>query len=87
MTNTRCTYLSETFPEATVIREEFKGHPWSGRTQMGYGTRIPTDYMVIIGKRKYRVYCCCYSNSGTCYIDTKDHKFVVVLYSDIPEGI
>lgn len=87
MTTTRCTYLSETFPEAKVIRSEFKGHPWSGRDRSGYGRRIPTSYMVLLNGRKYRVYCCCFSNSGTCYIDTKDHKFVVVCDSDIPEGI
>jgi hypothetical protein len=83
-TETRCTYLSETFPDAKVIRSVFKGHPYSGRDAMGYGRKIPTDYMVLLNNRKYRVYCCCFSNAGTCYIDTKTHKFVVVLNSDIP---
>jgi hypothetical protein len=87
MTETRCAYLSETFPDAKAIRSEFKGHPWSGRDTMGYGRKIPTDYMVLLNNRKHRVYCCCFSNAGTRYIDTKDHKFVVVRDSDIPEGI
>lgn len=38
-------------------------------TASGYGRRIPTPYMVKIGKRWRRVYCCIYSNSGTCYVE------------------
>jgi len=37
-------------------------------TSTGYGRRIPTRTMVrYLGKWR-RVYCCIYSNSGTCYI-------------------
>ena len=34
----------------------------------GYGNRIPTDFMIKYQGRWRRVYCCCYSNSGTLYI-------------------
>ena len=38
-------------------------------TRTGYGRRIPTAYQVRLSGRWRRVYCCCYSNSGTCYVD------------------
>lgn len=38
-------------------------------TKSGYGRRIPTTRMVRYGGRWRRVYCCIFSNSGTCYID------------------
>lgn len=40
-------------------------------TRSGYGRRIPTERMVQIpgSPRWRRVYCCCYSNSGTCYVE------------------
>jgi len=37
-------------------------------TATGYGKRIPTLYMVKHGGKWKRVYCCIYSNIGTCYI-------------------
>lgn len=37
----------------------------------GYGSRIPTQYMVKYNNRWHRVYCICYSNSGTLYIGKK----------------
>jgi hypothetical protein len=45
----------------------------------GYGRKIPTEYMVRLkDKRWRRVYVCCYSNSGTAYIETKDCDFLVI---------
>ena len=40
-----------------------------GQGADGYGRKIATDYMVRFnGKGPWlRVYCCCYSNSGTLY--------------------
>lgn len=37
---------------------------------LGYGRKIPTHRMVRLpgDKRWRRVYCCCYSNTGTCYV-------------------
>lgn len=38
------------------------------QTASGYGSKLVTSKMVLIGKRWHRVYCICYSNVGTCYI-------------------
>lgn len=40
-------------------------------TASGYGSRIPTAYMVKYNGRWRRVYCICYSNSGTLFIGKK----------------
>ena len=37
-------------------------------TSTGYGRKIPTQHMIKWGNKWQRVYCCIYSNSGTCYI-------------------
>lgn len=37
-------------------------------TATGYGKRIPTGHMVRFNGKWRRVYCCQYSNVGTCYI-------------------
>lgn len=36
--------------------------------QSGYGRKIPTEHMIKWCGKWRRVYCCIYSNSGTCYI-------------------
>ena len=38
-------------------------------TASGYGRRIPTSNMVRLDGRWRRVYCCCYGNAGTCYVE------------------
>lgn len=40
-------------------------------TRSGYGRRIPTEWVVMYNGRWQRVYCCIFSNSGTCYIEHK----------------
>jgi hypothetical protein len=37
-------------------------------TVTGYGSKIPTRYMVKINGRWRRVYMACFGNAGTCYI-------------------
>jgi hypothetical protein len=39
-------------------------------TRTGYGRKIPTRHMVKLpgSPRWRRVYCCIYSNAGTCYV-------------------
>jgi hypothetical protein len=37
-------------------------------TATGYGRKIPTRYMIRLNGKWRRVYCCIFSNSGTCYI-------------------
>jgi hypothetical protein len=38
------------------------------QTASGYGNKLATPYQVQINSRWRRVYCCCFSNSGTCYV-------------------
>lgn len=47
-------------------------------TASGYGRKIPTDTMIKYNGRWRRVYCCIFSNSGTCYIVGPDKKWIVV---------
>ena len=46
--------------------------PWQERglmaTSTGYGKKIPTRKMLKINNRLHRIYCCIFSNSGSCYI-------------------
>ena len=46
-------------------------------TASGYGRRIPTSRMVRLNKRWRRVYCCIFSNAGTCYIEQGKNWIVV----------
>lgn len=42
--------------------------PRSGQTISGYGSKIPTRYMLKIGNRWHRVYAMVYGNSGSSYV-------------------
>lgn len=46
--------------------------PWQERglmyTATGYGRKIPTRQMIKVNGKWRRVYCCIFSNIGTCYI-------------------
>jgi len=48
-------------------------------TATGYGKKIPTTRMVRLPNdpRWRRVYCCIYSNIGTCYV-TKGRDWIVI---------
>jgi hypothetical protein len=58
--------------------------PWQraglSYTATGYGRKIPTQHMVKLpGSPKWRrVYCCIYSNSGTCYVTDKQGNWIVI---------
>ncbi len=80
---TRCEYLGEIFPDFIAEDRPFLGHPYAGRNQQGYGRKIPTDFAIRLGSRWHRVYVCCFSNAATAYINTKNHKFLVVLDGDL----
>ena len=43
-------------------------------TATGYGSRLTTTRMIRMGERWRRVYCACFSNSGTCYIEIGKNK-------------
>lgn len=47
-------------------------------TTSGYGKRLNTGKKLWFNNRLYRVYCCIFSNNGTCYIRTKKYGEVVV---------
>ena len=49
-------------------------------TSSGYGRKIPTTHMVRFpgNPRWRRVYCCCWSNAGTCYV-TSGKDWIVIL--------
>ena len=48
-------------------------------TASGYGRKIPTVHMVRLpgSPRWRRVYCCIYSNAGTCYV-TQGKDWIVI---------
>lgn len=46
-------------------------------TASGYGRRIPTSRMIRLNGRWRRVYCCIFSNSGTCYVEQGKDWIVV----------
>jgi hypothetical protein len=46
-------------------------------TATGYGKKIPTSHKIEWNGKKYRVYCCIFSNSGTCYIISKGQEITV----------
>lgn len=56
--------------ESVEVKREPMAHHLAGLsfTATGYGSRIPTEYMVSWLGRWRRVYCRIYSNSGTLYI-------------------
>ena len=58
--------------------------PWQERglsyTRSGYGRRIPTRHMIRLNRRWRRVYCCVYSNVGTCYVGKIEQKLFVDKY-------
>ncbi len=51
-------------------------------TASGYGSKIPTEYMVHWRGRWRRVYCRIFSNSGTLYIRHEGGRIVVTTYGD-----
>ena len=63
------TYLDPATVEAT--RQTDRPSGYRGRSD-GYGSRIPSSWMLRIGKRWHRVYVVCWSNSGSAYVRTKD---------------
>jgi hypothetical protein len=46
--------------------------PWQRRglcqTATGYGRKLATSRAIMFNGKPRRVYCCCFSNSGVCYI-------------------
>ena len=57
----------------------FRPLPWQERglmaTSTGFGKKIPTRKMLKINNRLHRIYCCIFSNSGSCYITYNKHTY------------
>jgi hypothetical protein len=74
---------SGTYPHLWVEDGEFiEAETWWQKrnlmyTSTGYGKKIPTDKMVRFEGRDRRVYCCIYSNAGTCYIVYKGEDIII----------
>lgn len=47
------------------------------QTASGYGRKLLTPYKLSLNGRLLRVYCCCFSNSGTCYVITRGRSVIV----------
>jgi hypothetical protein len=69
-------YLHKHHPDATYLFQPYKGY--SGYTRSGYGKRLPTDWVVRIGKRLHRVRCMCWSNAGTLWVRVRGQQLIFV---------
>lgn len=73
--------------------EDFKIKPllWQKRgkqyTVTGYGSKIPTEYMIKVnddcGRRWHRIYCSIYGNSGASYIIVKNRRKYIQFDTEI----
>jgi len=48
-----------------------------GRGLDGYGMKIALGYAVFYGGRWRRVYCTCFSNSGTCWFKARSKTHII----------
>jgi len=58
----------EQLDDRLVAAVEVTAEPMYGRTASGYGRKLPTRYMLTIGKRQHRVYAVCFSNVASFYV-------------------
>lgn len=72
-------YLDE--KSVTAVR---RTKPLAVRTRSGYGSKLPTDIMLQLNKRWYRVYVMIYSNAGSAYILQKGEKVLLGSYDPQP---
>lgn len=69
-------YLSEIENKTHLLWWQERGLSY---TTTGYGRKIPTSRMVRYNGKWRRVYCCIYSNIGTCYIESGKTKDWIVV--------
>lgn len=83
-------YLTDVYPDTVFVRSDVARlgmmQMAPGQGVYGYGRKISTDYMATFNGRKHRVYCCCFSNAGTCYV-LSGGKWLVVKDGDIPDSV
>ena len=83
-------YLCDVHADVTFKRNDV---PRRGMMQLapgqgadGYGRKISTDYMAHVNGKWRRIYCCCFSNAGSLYVeDGKD--WLHVRDTDIPDSV
>lgn len=68
-------YLHDIHPNATIIEAPFTGH--NGAGVFGYGKKIKTSFKVRINNRLHRLYCMCWSNSGTLWVRVGGKQVIV----------
>lgn len=51
------------------------------QTASGYGKKLTTQWKMQRNGREYRVYCMCFSNSGTLYIISKGKRLIIRDYT------
>lgn len=65
-------------PDNTIV---FEPRPlqWQKRglmqTATGYGRKLTTRYMAVVGKRAYRVYATCFSNCASLWVTIKGVQY------------
>ena len=65
-------------PDITVKPENLVHRPlWFHKrhllqTATGYGRNLKTEFMYLYNNRLHRIYFCCFSNTGTLYVKTKN---------------
>ena len=52
----------------------------AGQNAHGYGRKIALDHAVYFNGRWRRVYCCCFSNSGTAYLAQRTKVFGPIVH-------
>jgi hypothetical protein len=70
-----------TIGSTAIMRKPMEHHKLGlSYTATGYGSKIPTEYMVqTIDNKWRRVYCCIFSNNGTLYVQHGKEKTIVDL--------
>jgi hypothetical protein len=58
-----------------------KFNPLKRANRSDYGKKLATGWQVFHGNRWRKVWCVCYSNSGSTYVMVKKKRFLVNIYN------
>ena len=67
-------YCLDTLRDQALLKET---ECRKANSKTGYGSKIPTQYMVYIANKWRRVYCRQYSNIGTLYVLIKGERVII----------
>ena len=67
-------YCLDTLKEQGLVKET---ECPKSNSKMGYGSKMPTQYMVFIANKWRRVYCRIYSNIGTLYFLSNKERVII----------